>query len=70
MSLIGSSWKEDYPSDEEVGRFEKITGEKFYGSTKELKRRIEKSRDSGHSSRKETSDLLDLGCDMDETIES
>ena len=61
MSIIGSNWKEEYPSDDEVRRYNEITGEDFYGSKEELEKRIERVRDSNWSSRKERKDLFDLG---------
>lgn len=55
MSLIGSNWKEEYPSDDEISRFQQTTGEEFHGSKKELKKRIEINKESTHTSRKEMS---------------
>lgn len=65
MSMFGSSWKDDQPSDDEVQRYERITGNVFpFGSKADLQKEIEKSKDSGHSSRTEQSDLSDLLSDI------
>ena len=64
MSIIGSSWKEDSPSDDEIRRFEEATGEEFYGSKKELEHRIKRSKESAYASRKEVKDLSDLEEDL------
>lgn len=60
MSIIGSSWKEEYPSDDEVRKYNEITGEDFNGSKKDLEKRIEHVRNSNWSSRRKRKDLLNL----------
>ena len=63
--MLGSSWKDDQPSDDEVQRYERITGNVFpFGSKADLQKGIEKSKDSGHSSRTERSNLTDLEFDI------
>lgn len=64
MSIIGSSWKEEYPSDDEMRRFNETTGEQFYGSKKELIKRISINKKSGYASRKEIKDLSNLEDDL------
>lgn len=60
MSIIGSSWKEESPSDDEIRKFKESTGEDFYGSKEELRKRVQQKKDCNFSSRKEISDLSDL----------
>ncbi len=66
MSIIGSSWKEEYPSSDEIKRFEEITGETFYGSKKELQKRIDINKQSTYASRKEIKDLSKLEDDLNQ----
>jgi hypothetical protein len=66
MSIIGSSWKEEYPSDDEITEYNEITGENFYGSKDELQKRIEKISDSNFTSQKERKDLFKLSEDLNQ----
>jgi hypothetical protein len=66
MSIIGSSWKEEYPSDDEIIKYNEITGENFYGSKDELQKRIEKISDSNFTSQKERKDLFKLSEDLNQ----
>ena len=68
MSIIGSSWKEDSPSDKEIERFKEITGEEFNGSSKEFERRIKINKESGYASKKEAKDLSDLENDLNQKL--
>tara|TARA_R100000951_G_C2592367_1_gene165477 strand:+ start:654 stop:866 length:213 start_codon:yes stop_codon:yes gene_type:complete len=60
MSIIGSNWKDEEPYVEEVRQFQDITGENFYGSKKDLEKRINKIKNSNCVSRKERRDLINL----------
>lgn len=66
MSIIGSNWKEEYPSDDEIIEYNEITGENFYGSKDELQKRIEKISDSNFTSQKERKDLFKLSEDLNQ----
>jgi hypothetical protein len=66
MSIIGSSWKEDSPSDDEIRRFEEATGEEFSGSSKEFERRIKINKESAYASTKEIRDLSELEDDLNQ----
>jgi hypothetical protein len=66
MSIIGSSWKEEYPSDDEIIKYNEITGENFYGSKDELQKRIEKISDSNFTSQTERKDLFKLSEDLNQ----
>jgi hypothetical protein len=60
MSIIGSGWKEEDPSDDDIRRFNETTGGNFQGSKKDLEKQIEKHKESGWASRQEIRDLSDL----------
>lgn len=70
MSIIGSSWKEDSPSDDEIERFTEITGEEFSGSSKEFERRIEINKESTYASRKEIRNLSELEDDFNQDFKT
>jgi len=70
MSIIGSSWKEEEPTDDEVRRFQDTTGETFYGSKKDLKKRIETLKESNFTSRLEQERLSDLLIDLEKEDET
>ena len=57
MSIIGSSWS-DEPSPEE--QYKEITGEDFYGDSRELRKQIERKIGDGYTSKTERNKLRDL----------
>jgi hypothetical protein len=69
MSIIGSSWKEVYPSDENIEEFNRITGGNFQGTKKDLEKQIKRHQESGWSSRKEVRDLRNLEENMNQNID-
>jgi hypothetical protein len=63
MSMIGSSW-EDEPTPEE--RYEDITGQKYFGSRRNLEKDIENEINSSYTSKTSRNQLRDLLNDINE----
>jgi hypothetical protein len=64
MSILGSSWKEEEPTEDEIRKFRNVTGEEFHGSKKDLEKRITKIKDSNWTSSLEKKRLSDLEDDL------
>ena len=69
MGIIGSSWKNEEPSEDEIQQFKNITGEEFYGSKRNLQKRIDTLKQSNWTSRTERKNLIDLESQLNENNE-